>query len=779
MKKVIKQSNSQYLLRFLPIFFIFFLWFIFASPYLLHHKVPFPSTYQVSQLSPWSAYPIYHGPIKNGAMPDVIGQLYPWKYITISFWKQGTIPLWNPYSMSGTPLLANYQSAVLSPFNILFTLFQFIDEWSILILLQPLLAGLFMYLFARVKQVSLSGAALSAVSFMFCGFMTTWMGYGTLGYAILFLPLALYFVEKFYETTRYRYLACLSFTIPLSFLSGHFQISLYFLLFLICYILYLSFLFRTIKYSVVVFLFIGIGLLFCMPQLLPTIELYTQSLRSNLFITLDSIPWLYLPTFVAPDFFGNPVSRNDWFGHYAEWNGYIGAISLLIGLYALTRVKNKTVLFFSVMALISLLLAYSSPLQVLLISLHIPVISTSSLSRVIILFSFSFSVLSGFGLDFLTTDIIQERIRLLSLWCISISVLFIVLWAMVLTHLFLFNDKAAIAMSNLRLPTFFVFVLILLVLTSYFLKKRKIIVFVLCCILVLSGAEMLRFATKWQEFDPISFVYPTTGVSAYLSTHALNERVLGNWGGEATMYYGLSELEGYDPLSISRYGEFITSLDNGQLKEAKRSVVSVPRNGTYTAFALNLLNVRYIVQKISDGHAPWVFPFWTYPDGQFQKVYNDQSYEVYYNTKAYPRAYLVSNVIVQKDSQKILSSLFDHSFNAQNTIVLEKTPAILPRFGKGNITITSFLPNKISLSVSATEHQMLFLSNAYYPGWKASIDGRDTPVYRADYAFQAVSIPQGLHRIVFYYNPISFISGVVVALLGLVLLLCGKLFFIK
>ena len=97
-------------------------WVLFASPYLFLNKTPYPSDYQVNYFSPIASYPILKGPVKNNAQPDIIGQIYPWKNFTIGEIKHGRLPFWNPYSFSGTPHLANYQSAVLSPFNIFFLL---------------------------------------------------------------------------------------------------------------------------------------------------------------------------------------------------------------------------------------------------------------------------------------------------------------------------------------------------------------------------------------------------------------------------------------------------------------------------------------------------------------------------------------------------------------------------------------------------------------------------------------------------------------------------------
>src|SRR3989344_2488804 len=283
-KSKIKVKIQNFFLKVWPLFFIVIVWFIFSSPYFFGNKAPFSATYQVNNFAPWSAYPEFWGPVKNGAMPDVITQIYPWKYFTIEAFKNGQIPLWNPYSFSGTPHLANYQSAVFSPFNFIFFLFPFVDAWSLLVLFQPLLAGLFMYLFVRSLKRSQTASLISSISFMFCRFIVVWMDYATLAYAISFLPLALFCIEKYHELKKIRYLLLLSISIPLSFFSGHFQISIYFFITVLVYLIYKFITTKNINASLKLTGFIFFGFLLSLPQLLPSIEFYLQSLRSTIFL---------------------------------------------------------------------------------------------------------------------------------------------------------------------------------------------------------------------------------------------------------------------------------------------------------------------------------------------------------------------------------------------------------------------------------------------------------------------------------------------------------------
>ena len=568
--------------RFWPVILIFVIWFIFSSPYFIQHKVPFSSTYLVNFFSPWNAYPGFSSPVKNNAMPDVITQIYPWKTLTINTFKNLQIPLWNPYSFSGTPQLANYQSAVLSPFNLLFFVLPFIDAWSLLVLLQPLLAGIFAYLFLRTLKISKEGSLIGSIGFMFCGFITTWMAYATLGYAILFLPLALLAVEKFYQTQKVRYLTLLSFTLPLSFFSGHFQISIYFFLFVFTYQIFKLWQVKDAKSFVKLFIYTFFGILLSLPQLLPSVEAYTQSLRSGIFEKAEVIPWGYLSTFVAPDFLGNPVTRNDWFGHYAEWNAYVGVIPLILGSFALFRVRKKEILFFGLMALLAILCSFQSPLLDLLVALKIPVLSTSALSRIIVLFSFSMCVLAGFGFEQLILDIKQKKLKPLYSLLTFFVLIFAVLWVVVLLKLFLPLDKIAIAKQNLILPTilFFIFwVLVTFSLLAVHLKRTSLVKILPFALILVVAFDLLRFSGKWMPFDPSNLMYPNLPISQELNNISSADRIFSNIGGEGTLYYRLPSLEGYDAVYIKRYGEFIASLSSGKLAQSARSVVYFPKNG--------------------------------------------------------------------------------------------------------------------------------------------------------------------------------------------------------
>ena len=93
-------------------------------------------------------------------------------------------------------------------------------------------------------------------------------------------------------------------------------------------------------------------------------------------------------------------------------------------------------------------------------------------------------------------------------------------------------------------------------------------------------------------------------------------------------------------------------------------------------------------------------------------------------------------------------------------MILEEKPSIEPSEGSGKVTIDRYRSTEIIFKTESVSPKLLFLSDAYAPGWKAEIDGKKSRVYRADYDFRAVAVPSGNHTIRMYYSPDSFRIGV-------------------
>jgi uncharacterized membrane protein YfhO len=611
---------------------------------------------------------------------------------------------------------------------------------------------------------------MGSIAFMFCGFLVVWMAYGTLGYAALFLPLILWGVTRHVRTGAFGGALAASVGVALSFVSGHFQISAYVLLMSVAWLIFESLQTGKKKNLLTTGWFILMGLLLAAPQLLLSYDAYLQSVRSEIFQAGEIIPWQYFATLLAPDFYGNPVTRNDWFGHYAEWATFIGVVPLLLSAFALVAHRNKYVLFFAGTAFVALLLATPTPLVDLLFRAKIPVLSTSAASRIMILFSFSLSVLSSLGLVALLEEWKSATKKRLLLFSAGVLLIVGIMWVLLLGVKFLPADKLTVATRNFLLPTTLAGASLLIFVLGQ--KKKAWIANALCLVLLFAAAaDSLRFAAKWMPEDPKELVFPKMAIIDALESTVGNARVAGNFGGELAVPYHVFALEGYDALYPARYGELVQSAKTGEVGRPERSVVKVDFHGAYTEKLLALTGTKYVLHRKSDGRFPWAYPVWEYP--YYTKIYEDEHYELHENGNALPRAFLASSFVVQKDNNDIVRTLWNTDTNLAQLVVLEEEPEVVPQEGTGSAAIVFYASNRVVIQTESIVPKLLFLSDAYDSGWTARVDGMPAPVYRADYAFRAVPVSAGTHEVTMTYAPRGWIWGRYLALAAAVILMVG------
>jgi len=117
------------------------------------------------------------------------------------------------------------------------------------------------------------------------------------------------------------------------------------------------------------------------------------------------------------------------------------------------------------------------------------------------------------------------------------------------------------------------------------------------------------------------------------------------------------------------------------------------------------------------------------------------------------------------------------SFDPDGEVILEGDPAepalpCIPGGAPGSVQILEDNPGRIVLDVQAERPGWLLLSDTWYPGWKATVDGENRPVYRADYLFRGVALDAGQQRVVFEYRPVSFTMGLLLGLAALAATIC-------
>ena len=746
-------------------------------------QIPFPGDILVND-NPYSSQGFlgYNaGGYPNKAQgPDVTKEIYPWRYFSINQLKTGNIPFWNPHNFSGNPQLANFQTGFFYPFNLLYLILPFNISWTLIIMLQPFLAALFMYLFLyKGLSVSKFASLIGGLAFGFSSYMTVWVEYGNIGSTILWLPLVLLFVKRLHEKSTSLNFLILTVIFSISILAGYIQGVFY-----IYAISFLYFLFllifkkdKKIKYKkpALFLLSLFFPLLLTFFQIYPTLNLFLSSTRGA--YSLEQISkmlapvWYWVTAFV-PDFFGNPATRNYWFdGTYIETVMYAGVAVLFFAFYSLFKSKVLEKKFFIFLSAVSLVVASNLPGIKFLYLLPIPVISTTVPTREFNIFIFSITVLSALGIDYWQKEKdFKTKITFIFIFIF----IYAFIWGVVLLLPKFWGINAidiSVTKHNLILPT----ILGLATVLIFYAKKinknisAALLLFIICL-------DLFYFFGKITPFSPPELIYPNTPVISFIKNNAGINRFWGYGSGYISPDYqsvdGSYSPEGNDPLHTASYGELLASSKTGKIPfvlprpDANIAPGYGPddlRNNPYRKRILDLLGVKYILHK-QDLVDAWYQPdLTTFPKDQYNLVYKVYPWQVYENSGALPRFFLANNFRVESRNQ-IINSIYDKDTDLGKTIFLEENPGIsTDKNSNGNVRLISYGSNELKFSTSSKGNTILFISDNYYPEWVAYVDGVKTKVLRADYTFRAVAVPSGSHTIVFSYYPVSFIRGLTVS----------------
>ncbi len=770
------------LLRFFPFLALCAITVAFFYKTFFFGFVPFPGDLLVSEYKPWRTYSYlgYNpGSIPHKAQyPDTIRQIYPWKTLAVNLFKTGELPLWNPYNFSGTPLLANFQSAPLYPLNILYGIFSQLNAWTILVTLQPFLSLLFTYAYIRSLKGSKLASLLGAVSYSFSLYSTVWLQYNSIGHVAAWLPLALLAIESMKKTRVW--FAALVASLVSALLAGHPQLAFYLIAFICIYTLV-----RVRPVLILVLLAILFSLGISAIQILPGLELSMSSARSphefDFLFNKILIQPKQLIMLLIPNAFGNPATRTYWPADtFVGKSIYIGLIPLFFLLSAF-RLKNTIVNFFGLSTFGILILMTANPVTFILYKLNIPLFSSSSPTLMGFLFTFSLSVMTAFGLDGWSKE--KHSLRKLAHRSLTVVAFFILVWIT-----FRFSSHIEVAQKAILYSFFLAGITIL----GFFIAimRPKFMYIVLSILIVVHAADLFVQFQKFNPFVASALVFPEAPIFTFLKNRGGIDRFWGygtaNIEANFATQYGLFSPDGYDPLYPKTYGEFIGSSSDGKIHstfttQTRSDAVVAPGFGEkdfpsneYRLRILNILGVKYILDRAENASTDH-----TFPPNAFREIYNQDGWRVMENRNATPRIFLASDYKVFKTKTEFENTFFGRDFDSKKTILLEQSlPIDLQKpTTPDSLAVEYYAPNYIKVTTKSDGVRLLFLSDTYYPGWKSFVDGKETPIYRANYSFRAILIPKGEHTISFQFAPVTVRVGSIVSLLsllsltGLVLLL--------
>jgi len=718
--------------RAFPIFAFLIIIAVFFWPFLIKGNIPLPADTIVGMYHPWRDQ-VWSGfkagiPYKNFLITDPVRQTFVWKKLAIQEFKSFKLPLWNPYTHSGMPLLANFQTGAFYPLNFIFSIFSFNFSWGIYIVLQPLLALFFMYLLLKKYNLANIAALLGSITFAFGGFFTAWLEWGNIGHTLLWLPLIIFSLESLAEhrNDKKKYFLILLFSLISQFFAGHLQISIYILIFSLVYFIFITLSKQKIKENLkLVFIFLSFILITAI-QWLPTLELILNSARdSDIVNTLNRQDWFlpakHLVQLIVPDFFGNPATANYWGEwNYGEFVSFIGVIPFVFLLFSLKSfAKNSKIKFFWISLAVLLSFALATPWAKLPFIFKIPFLSTAQPSRLLAIIGFCFSVLSAFGLNsFITRKKSDNCVLLIAIGVlISLASLGFLLRFNVLKINF---DYSQIAFRNLILPIVMAFLSILILFIENTLNNKLIKKALIYFLLLLALFDFYRFFTKFTPFTKQEWIFPKTKTIDFLQKDqslfrimTTDRRVL---PANFTAIYGLQTISGYDPLYLTDYARLITKMESGQDGLANFQRIIEPAN--YSSNIADSLNVKYVI-SLNDIESL-----------KLKKVFQEGETRIYKNLLLQPRARIISS-------------------SAKPVKVIEYKADI------------------IKIKAESPDGGQLILADMFYPGWMAKINGKKVLIEKSNESFRKINLEKGLNFIEFYYEPKFLYFSILMVITGI------------
>jgi hypothetical protein len=225
---------------------------------------------------------------------------------------------------------------------------------------------------------------------------------------------------------------------------------------------------------------------------------------------------------------------------------------------------------------------------------------------------------------------------------------------------------------------------------------------------------------------------------------------LGSLFGEKTYaYHGIQSIGGYSPAKLKIYQSLLDSC----LYRGANPAFPLNMN------VVNMLNVRYLVVpgRLPEGMFPLV------PAGASQRSV------LYENPAAIPRAALVGSAVAAATDREAFDRLNSPTFDPRTTAIVQgAVPAdIAPPAAGDGVRISSYGAHRIVLESRASAPALLVLSEIYYPaGWKATVDGAETEIFRTNSVLRSVRVPAGTHTVEFTFAPALYWTGLTATNVG-------------
>lgn len=670
----------------------------------------------------WAPWP------PKGAFSDLAITHWPNAvFIQNALRETGWLPLWRPLILAGAPFAANPLSGLWYPPNVLLLFLPLPAAFNLLLALHLLWGGVGMYRLGRVLRLSAGASLIAAVAWALAPKTIAHLGAGHVGlvYAAGWLPWVIWAARRAGQEGGVFRWALAGATLAFQFLADPRLAAL------AAPAAVAGLFYRRERgdeppmssapfAGSVVHLLTG-GLIFLLltaVQALPLAEFMQYANRATLTPAESaefSLPWRYLLGVILPDR-----------GGFHEWMTYAGPAVLMLAILGLVALGRRAWPVLAGLAGVVLFaLGANAPLYPLLVRLAPGMSWLRVPARAWFLVAFGLALLAGFGVAALQRKAQPGR------------------WL---------TPARTAALS-----------LVLIVMDLGFMDASLVRLRPVASLLD-EGGELAAYLRD----QPGLFRVYSPSYSLPQHTGAV---------------YNLQTVDGVDPLQLAETVAFVREASGVGDRMPGYSVVlpPLPPGGDVTTAhrdtrpnldLLGLLNVRYLAAE---------FPIQA--DGLVEKARFGATY-LYENTKALPRAFIVSRAEPVSGPEEALARLAeadprDVAFVegegesgspiplqiARNAEELGGAP---PRSGGagGEVEVIRYTPDDIVVQAALDRPGVLVLSEVWYPGWEARIDGQPAPMYRADGLLRAVYLQPGAHTVEFSYAPWTVKAGLALSGLG-------------
>jgi len=730
------------------------------APFLLQGKIPLNADYPLVRFEPW--WHEFHGvEAQNRELDDPVMYIYPIRELSAGMLKRGIVPLWNPYILCGTPLLADSVSLPFDPFGLIALALPFPIAWGTIILAQLLVTGWSMYALLRYYGCSRPAAVLGGATFMLCGTFTVWLEYISWIGTFCWAPLCLLCLDVGIRRERTLPFVGAAVLMAFTILGGLLQLALYFFVMAALYAVFQIAAFQWAKgerwaaaRSVLrLGLACGLALLLASAQLLPTLELAALTYRAPLrYVGANDLSFAELVTYVAPNLFGHPAWHDQYYhqvgitGFLFRHGGYVGILPLALALFAaLRRWRDSRVAAHVVLSFGNLLFLVLLGLGLERVVLAVfPAFGGLHAKRQVVVYSLSAAVLAGYGLDALLEAGRRLRRTLARAVGIVAAVAAGAVMALsgyaptareVAPWLGSWGERSPLGILALYRGVWPTLLLLAaawaLVRFGPRLGQRRWAV----ALVGLAALDLLGQARLYNPFVPRDWIAPRNEAIAWLQGQPGIFRISGvsppldvehprlDWYvrrykgdcippnlGQPYRLYDIRGRSSLFPVWIREHCQAVTGNDDIRvLMDYRAAEHRDPR--------VLRLSPRYVLSP-----EPLDPDDYTLVRGGSPAIYESQG--------AAPRAYL-------------------------------STPG-----ERAGAAIETYAPNEVRIRIAEPRGGDLVLTDTWYPGWRAFVDGQERPVKRVNDLLRAVEVQPGETRVHMVYEPRSFRLGLFLSLVG-------------